>query len=112
MSTTLATITDSLPANVPMLSTQGENWNIFLLRFSAAVQARNRWNHFNGSYPRPSLISPSTQLVSDLTTWERGEAVARNLLLSRIPDSLAIKIQRKGTVADAWAWIEQDQTEK
>ncbi len=112
MSTTLATVHDSLPSNVPTLSAKGENWNIFQLRFTAAVQAKNRWSFFDGSNPRPTLTSPSTALVSELASWDRGEAVARHLLLSRIPDSLAIKVQRKGTVAEAWAYIVDDQTVK
>ncbi len=112
MSTTLATITNLLPSNVMQLSAKGENWNIFQLCFTAAVQAKNCWSFFDGSNLCPMLTSPSTALVSKLTNCNRGEVVARNLLLLHIPDSLVIKVQQKGTMADAWVYIVNNQTVK
>ncbi|KAK0433219.1 uncharacterized protein EV420DRAFT_1489358 [Desarmillaria tabescens] len=62
--------------------------------------------------PDPVLSAPTTALVNELDEWEKDEAVAKNLLLSKIPDSVAMKIQHLPTVAVTWAKIEKEFTDK
>ncbi|KAF9262708.1 hypothetical protein L218DRAFT_799425, partial [Marasmius fiardii PR-910] len=107
-SATVNVLTNSLPTNVPTL----KNWAIFELWFSSAVQGKGKWSHFDGSYPHPSLISPSIDLITELETWEKDEAISQNLLLIKLLDSLTLKIHRYETVADAWAIIVRECTEK
>ncbi|KAF9262074.1 hypothetical protein L218DRAFT_868561, partial [Marasmius fiardii PR-910] len=111
-STTVNMLTDSLPTNVPTLMASGKNWAIFKLQFSSAVQGKGKWSHFDGSYLCPSLISPSINLITELKTWEKDEAISWNLLLTKLLDLLALKICHYETVVDAWAIIVREYTEK
>jgi gag-polypeptide of LTR copia-type len=133
MSTTFQAISDSLPSDIPKLASNGVNWAIFELRFSAAVKAKGRWGHFDGTAAKPSPPPPAdgeaatltpaedaittsppdasgTATVSDATRekWDKDEATAKNLLLQKIPDSVAMKICRHATVALAWASIVEE----
>ncbi|KAJ3737605.1 hypothetical protein DFJ43DRAFT_961071, partial [Lentinula guzmanii] len=47
-----------------------------------------------------------------LQTWIKDEATARNLLISKVSDSVALKIARSGTVAEAWTSVVSEFTEK
>ncbi|KAJ3884962.1 hypothetical protein GG344DRAFT_28473, partial [Lentinula edodes] len=112
---------DSLPSDVPKLSNVGINWAIFDLRFTAAVKAKGKWGHFDGTSIKPSpaldkatgspLPLTDEQLAASVK-WDRDEAAAHNLLLQKIPDSAALKIRRSATVAQAWAALTKEFTEK
>jgi hypothetical protein len=116
MSTTLQAVSDSLPSDIPKLASNGLNWAIFKLHFTATVRAKGRWGHFDGRSLRPSPPAPSTDgtLTSTSDTagekWEKDEATAKNLLLQKIPNSVAMKIRRHTTVALAWASIIEEFT--
>ena len=49
---------DILPTSVPTLAADGSNWSIFLTKFKAAVSAKRKWGHFDGSKTRPQLHLP------------------------------------------------------
>ncbi|KAJ3711113.1 hypothetical protein DFJ43DRAFT_1009040 [Lentinula guzmanii] len=111
-STTVNALTDSLPNNVPTLNSAGKNWAIFELRFISAVQGKGKWGHFDGSTTRPVLTSPTVSLISDMGDWFKDEASARNMLLSKVPDSIALKLCKHLTVEAAWAALNTEFTEK
>ena len=109
-SPTLTAVTDSLPSDVPKLSSDGMNWGIFEIWFSAAVKSKGRWLHFTGAAKRPddSKDAPG----DSLSEWEKAESAAHNLLLQWIPDSAVIKLQCFTTVAEAWATLTYEYTHK
>jgi hypothetical protein len=55
---TITTLTDSLPLDIPKLLSTGMNWAIFDLHFSSAVQAKGKWGHFDGTETPPHAIEP------------------------------------------------------
>lgn len=111
-STTVNALTDSLPNNIPTLNSAGKNWAIFELRFISAVQGKGKWGHFDGSAPRPAMTNPTVSLITNLEDWLKDEASARNMLLSKVPDSIALKLRKHTTVETAWAALVAEFTEK
>jgi hypothetical protein len=74
---TITTLTDSLPSDVPKLLSTGTNWAIFNLHFSSAIQAKDKWGHFDGTVTSPMPSNPP--LPSELATvtqWTKDEAAA------------------------------------
>jgi hypothetical protein len=121
MSTTVTALSDSLPNDVPKLDPTGVNWAIFEIRFTAAIRAKRQWGHFDGSSTPPvpvSVTSPGGTVsitpedAADVEKWNRDEATAKNLLLQKVPDSIAMKIRRFADVAGAWKAIATEFTEK
>ncbi|KAF5364874.1 hypothetical protein D9757_013036 [Collybiopsis confluens] len=106
--TTVNALSDSLPSTVPSLQSSGKNWAIFELRFTSAVDSKGRWGHFDGTSKRPEAVDAK----DDEKEWLKNEASARNLLLSKVPDSIALKMRKHKTVADAWKSLEAEFTEK
>ena len=47
---------DTLPSTVPSLASDGSNWSIFVTKFKAAMAAKKKWGHFDGSSTRPHLL--------------------------------------------------------
>jgi len=71
--------TDILPSNVPKLDVKGINWAIFAFRFQVAVEAKELWGHMDGTATRPTYSAPLS-------------------VAQRIPDSTALRIQKKASV--------------
>ncbi|KAK0207870.1 hypothetical protein DFS33DRAFT_1271266 [Desarmillaria ectypa] len=72
MTSAIAAWIMALPSNIPMLKMTGDNWYIFYLYFSTGVQAKGKWDHFDGSKSQPVLSAPTTTLVDELDkdgTW-------------------------------------------
>ncbi|KIK68710.1 hypothetical protein GYMLUDRAFT_141947, partial [Collybiopsis luxurians FD-317 M1] len=44
--------------------------------------------------------------------WLKNKASAHNLLLSKVPDSIVLKMRKQKTVAEAWKALEAEFTEK
>jgi len=84
--TTAAAATDSLPItlpNVPRLEPSGANWAIFTLRFQEAMQANQKWGHFDGSITRPipaDVAKPTDDEKTAMVDWDRSESVALYML--------------------------------
>ena len=105
--------TDILPSNVPKLDVKGTNWAIFAFRFQVAVEAKDLWGHLDGSTARPSYTDPLTpEQQTEVNKWVKDERMAKHLLAQRIPDSTALRVQKKTTVAEMWAEITKEYTEK
>lgn len=98
--------TDNLGSDVKKLESDGSNWAIFLARFSEAVQAKGRWGHFTGTSTRPDDTLPlPAGRQAELDKWDTDEAIAKQMLTSRVPDSTVIKLQKYATVALRWAAV-------
>ncbi|KIK58812.1 hypothetical protein GYMLUDRAFT_170567, partial [Collybiopsis luxurians FD-317 M1] len=98
--------------NVPTLNPTGRNWAIFSLRFVSGVQGKGWWDHFTGAATCPVLSAPTTTLVTAMDSWEKDKAAARNLLLSKVPDSVALKLSKHTSIADAWSALVTEYTKK
>ncbi|KAI0037776.1 hypothetical protein FA95DRAFT_1506505, partial [Auriscalpium vulgare] len=105
MSDTTDSLRDSLPKNIPVLDTRGENWAIFLVRFRMAVKAKKLWGHFDGSTPRPApagATAPTATEAAAMTEWDNHDNTAKYLLSQRIPDSLQMSLDNLPTAAEQW----------
>jgi len=110
-STTSTVLNDVLPSNVPTLRPNGDNFTIFSLRFLTAVDAKGYMGHFDGTLPRP--LGPVTQAQADeLTAWDKAERNSKALLLQKVPDSVAIVINKMSSVNVMWKHVEDTYTTK
>lgn len=103
--TTVNALTDTLPSNIPVLSASGSNWAIWKLCFMAAVKGKDKWGHFDGTEVKPTLTGPTASVADDLHTWSKDEATAHNLLISKVCNSVALKIAHFSTVKDTWSAV-------
>ena len=87
------TLFDTLLANIPKLDTSRKNWVTFIACFQAAVKAKGKWGHFDGSVPcleelvagaRNALLEegedPENVLLTCQAEWDSAEDVAWYLL--------------------------------
>ncbi|EIM84353.1 uncharacterized protein STEHIDRAFT_61117 [Stereum hirsutum FP-91666 SS1] len=110
MSTT-STSSDTLPSNVPKLEPNGIIWAIFFERFRTAVNAKNKWAHFDGSSPRPSTANPATQAeLAAVKTWDEAERVALYLLSQHLPDSVLVCVMHLTTCEERWKAVVEEMT--
>ena len=105
--------TDILPSNVPKLDVKGTNWAIFAFCFQVAVEVKDLWGHLDGSTTCPKYPDPmSADQKTEVNKWVKDEQMAKYLLAQQIPDSTALRVQKKATVADMWKEISKEYTEK
>ncbi|KAJ6533799.1 hypothetical protein DFH09DRAFT_810511, partial [Mycena vulgaris] len=101
-----AILNDVLPSSVPSLkvTSDGNNFPIFSLRFLASADAKGYLGHFDGTDQRPVFPNaPVTQAQADeLTTWDKAERNSKALILQRVPDSVALLLNPMPTVASMW----------
>ncbi|KIK50233.1 hypothetical protein GYMLUDRAFT_253159 [Collybiopsis luxurians FD-317 M1] len=105
--TTVNALSDSLLSTVPALQSSGKNWAIFEFHFTSAVDSKGKWGHFDGT-----LNCPKADAKDKEKEWLKDKASACNLLLSKVPDSIALKMQKQKTVAEAWKALEAEFTKK
>jgi hypothetical protein len=78
--------TDSLPItllNVLRLEPSGANWAIFTLRFQEAMQANQKWGHFDGSITCPILADvakPTDDEKNAMADWDHSKSVMLYML--------------------------------
>lgn len=82
---TINAIVDSLSNDVPKLQANRVNWGIFQECFVPAIQAKDKWGHYDGTTPCPTAAIPSAPTTTEL-------------LNQKIPDSTIMKIRRLDTV--------------
>jgi len=105
---------------VPKLATDGSNWVTFKIWFLFAMASHNIDRHFNGSdtpLPTPTYTTldeikwttanhnKSQAYLSLVRRWKHDEHEAHAQLAQVMSDSLLIKIQHAGMVADMWNTI-------
>jgi len=110
---------DSLFA-VPKLSVDGSNWVTFKTRFIYAMVGHDIEGHFNGSepFPMPPTFSTTDQdkwtpedetkhefHLKLIKNWKRNENISHAQLAQAVSDSLLLRIQHTGSVADMWIAI-------
>jgi hypothetical protein len=108
MSATAAIPVTTLPTNVLKLDPTGLNWVIYHIRFTCAVKSKGVWEHLN----RSSLCSDQSIFSDTFAAWEKDEAYALDLLTQCIPYSTVICIMKLKSVAEIWAEIVKEYTEK
>ena len=105
--------TDILLSNVPKLNIKGTNWAIFAFCFQVAIEAKDLWGHLDGSTTCPKYPDPmSADQKTEVNKWVKDKRMAKHLLAQRIPDSTALQVQKKMTVAEMWAEITKEYMEK
>jgi hypothetical protein len=119
MSTSTTSLSDTLPSTVPKLDSNGQNWAIFHLRFTDAIEAKGFWGHYDGSTPCPTLPGEPVPTPGDraahltaLSQWEKDERSAKTLLTQKLPDSTLLKIRLKKSVKERWEAVVKEYTEK
>ena len=67
----------------------------------------------DGSTACPSYPDPmSTDQTTKVNKWIKDEQMAKHLLAQQIPDLTALQVQKKTTMAEMWAEITKEYTEK
>ena len=108
-----SSLSDTLPSTVPKLDAEGDNWAIFLVRFTDAVEAKGFWGHFDGSSSAPVTTTSSTEAeIAAKNQWEKDERSAKTLLTQRLPDSTVMEIHSKKTVKERWDAVVKEYTVK
>ena len=111
--TTMSSLSDTLPSAVPKLEAEGKNWAIFYVHFMDAVKAKGFWGHFNGTTPEPALSSnPTDEELKAKHQWEKDERSAKMLLTQKLPDSTVMEIHSKKTMMERWEAVVKEYTQK
>ena len=69
----------ALLTTIPSLHDDASNWAIFAMHFQEAMEAMNRWGHFDGSTMHPVLkgtTHPTTTEVQAIKEWEQEDHAA------------------------------------
>ncbi len=102
---------DPLPTTVPRLDPTGSNWAIFLMCFEEAMEANQKWGHFNGKVTCPVAADPLNITADEskaIEAWKLDETVARYMLSQCLPDSTAVRLKAVSSVADRWTKVEAE----
>ena len=111
--TTMSSLSDTLPSAVPKLEAEGENWAIFYVRFMDTIEAKGFWGHFDGTTLEPVLSSePTDEELKAKNQWEKDERSAKTLLTQKLPDSTVMEIHSKKTVMERWEAVVKEYTQK
>ena len=90
------TISDPLPTSVPRLETNGSNWAIFSMRFQEAMEANQKWGHFDSTATCPVPADASKPTPDEFkagVAWDQDENVTQYLLSQHLPDSTAVHLK-------------------
>jgi gag-polypeptide of LTR copia-type/Zinc knuckle len=81
------------------------------MRFSEAMDAADRWGHFDGTEPRPKpklADKPTDDELNAQKLWDREDKIGRNLLLQRLPDTTAMRLRSLNTAQERWTRLSQE----
>ena len=95
----------SLSANVPHLDSEGTNWATFTFRFHRVMMLAGRWGYLDGSDARPIPKDPDNPMDTkklEGRQWVRDNTIAQCLLSQRLPDKLAMDMEKYPTVKEQW----------
>ena len=94
-----------LPSNIPQLKPDSSNWAIFKGRFHEAMQATQRWSHFNGTSicPSPKVSKkPTDDELKEILHWENNDIVCYYLLSQHLPNSVTLCLYALDTAKERW----------
>src|SRR6266702_7625579 len=100
-----AAMSDPLPTSVPRLDPTGSNWAIFSMRFQEAMEANQKWGHFDGKSPCPVpavVNKPTDDEKKEVADWKQEETVTKYLLSQRLPDSTAVHLKSLISAKERW----------
>ncbi len=100
-----AAMSDPLPTSIPCLKPNGSNWAIFSMHFQEAMEANQKWGHFDGTTPCPAPADANTPTDAELkvvVNWNQDETVAKYLLSQRLPNSTAVHLQALVSAKQCW----------
>jgi len=79
------------------------------------METTDRWDHFDGSEPRPVPVDsdhPTTAETQELKCWDRKDRIACNLLNKRLPNETMLEVQQYQTAKERWDIVKQQFTVK
>jgi len=95
----------SLSTDVPHLDSEGTNWATFAFRFRRAMTLAGRWGYLDSSDARPvpkDPDNPTDTEKSEGKQWVCDDTIAQCLLSQRLPDELAMDMEKYPTVKEQW----------
>ena len=94
--------------SVPLLDPKDANWAIFKMCYMWAMESMDRWEHFDGSKPRPivkDVTMPTTEEKEALSVWEKADQKACFLLSQCLPDSAVLAFNSCISAQMCWAQV-------
>jgi transposase InsO family protein len=85
------------------------------MRFMWAMESMDRWEHFDGSKPRPivkDVAAPTNEEKAASSVWEKADQKARFLLSQRLPDSAVLAFNSCTSAQMCWAQVCGEYTAK
>ncbi len=82
-------MSDPLPTSIPHLEPNGSNWAIFSMHFQEAMEANQKWGHFDGMTPCPvpaNATTPTDAEQKAVANWRQDEIVTKYLLSQCLPN--------------------------
>ena len=105
------TMNDPLPTSVPRLEPNGSNWAIFSMRFQEAMEANQKWGHFDGSTAHPVPADPSKPTDDEkkaMAAWDLDETISHYMLSQQLPNSTAVHLKAITSVKDRWDKVKNE----
>jgi len=96
---------------VPRLELNGSNWAAFSVRFKRAMEAADRWGHFDGTEPCPVTkdpVAPTKDELDAQTHWDQEDRIGHNFLLQCLPNSTIMRLNSLSTVRERWDHLTED----
>ncbi len=100
-----AAMSDPLPTSIPHLEPNGSNWAIFSMHFQEAMEANQKWGHFDGTTPCPAPAdtnAPTDAELKAVVNWNQDETVAKYLLSQHLPDSTTVCLRALVSAKQCW----------
>ncbi len=104
-------MSDPLPTSIPHLKPNGSNWAIFSMRFQEAMEANQKWGHFDGTTPCPvpaNTTTPTDAEAKAVANWRQDKIVAKYLLSQRLPDSTAVRLKSLTSTKERWTKVKTE----
>src|SRR6266702_2672092 len=105
------TMSDPLPTSIPRLEPNRSNWAIFSMRFQEAMEANQKWGHFDSTTPCPVLANATTPTDAEakaVANWRQDEIVAKYLLSQCLPDSTTVHLKSLTSAKERWTKVKTE----
>jgi hypothetical protein len=81
------------------------------MRFQEAMEANQKWGHFDGSTAHPVLADTAAIEAEEkvaMATWDQDEVVSRYLLSQCLPDSTAVRLKPLTSIKERWDKVKSE----